>query len=73
MTMSSFVLPPIGFSPTPSVQFIHNEDDDFSSTPMFLVANTCVNYIKLPLHASYQLFKQKFDFALGNTYGFGRA
>uniref|UniRef100_UPI003AAF346D G2/M phase-specific E3 ubiquitin-protein ligase-like n=1 Tax=Centroberyx gerrardi TaxID=166262 RepID=UPI003AAF346D len=67
------VVPPIGFSPTPSVQFIHKGDDDFSSTPMFPMANTCVNYIKLPLHVSYQLFKEKFDFALGNTYGFGRA
>ncbi|XP_062320566.1 G2/M phase-specific E3 ubiquitin-protein ligase-like [Osmerus eperlanus] len=66
------VLPPIGFSPTPSVQFIHKEDDDFS-TPMFPVANTCVNCIKLTLHVSYQLSKEKFDFALGNTYGFGRA
>ncbi|XP_071777645.1 G2/M phase-specific E3 ubiquitin-protein ligase-like [Centroberyx gerrardi] len=67
------VVPPIGFSPTPSVQFIHKGDDDFSSTPMFPMANTCVNCIKLPLHVSYQLFKEKFDFALGNTYGFGRA
>uniref|UniRef100_A0A3P8S9T1 HECT domain-containing protein n=1 Tax=Amphiprion percula TaxID=161767 RepID=A0A3P8S9T1_AMPPE len=54
------VVPPIG-------------DDDFSSTPLFPMANTCVNCIRLPPHASYQLFKEKFDFALGNTYGFGRA
>ncbi|KAK7171913.1 hypothetical protein R3I93_004269 [Phoxinus phoxinus] len=67
------VVPPIGFFPTPSVQFIHKDDDDFSSTPMFPMANTCVNCIRLPLHVSYQLFKDKFDFALGNTYGFGRA
>ncbi|CAM4493866.1 unnamed protein product [Leuciscus chuanchicus] len=67
------VVPPIGFSPTPSVQFIHKGEDDFSSTPMFPMANTCVNCIRLPLHVSYQLFKEKFDFALGNTYGFGRA
>uniref|UniRef100_A0A3P9J1B1 HECT domain-containing protein n=1 Tax=Oryzias latipes TaxID=8090 RepID=A0A3P9J1B1_ORYLA len=62
----------IGFSPTPSVQFMHNEDDDFFSS-MFPMANTCVNCIKLPLHTSYQLFREKFDFALGNTHGFGRA
>uniref|UniRef100_A0A3P8RJW6 HECT domain-containing protein n=1 Tax=Amphiprion percula TaxID=161767 RepID=A0A3P8RJW6_AMPPE len=66
------VVPPIGFSPSPSVEFIHKGDDDFSSTPLFPMANTCVNCIRLPLHASYQLFKEKFDFALGNTYGFGR-
>ncbi|KAJ8273933.1 hypothetical protein GJAV_G00107130 [Gymnothorax javanicus] len=67
------VVPPIGFSPSPSVEFIHKGDDDFSSTPLFPMANTCVNCIRLPLHVSYQLFKEKFDFALGNTYGFGRA
>ncbi|XP_023805819.1 G2/M phase-specific E3 ubiquitin-protein ligase-like [Oryzias latipes] len=48
------VVPAIGFSPTPSVQFMHNEDDDFFSS-MFPMANTCVNCIKLPLHTSYQL------------------
>lgn len=65
------MVPPIGFSPTPSVHFIHKDDDDFSSP--FPMANTCINSIKLPLHTSYQVFKEKFDFALGNTYGFGRA
>uniref|UniRef100_A0A3Q2QF75 HECT domain-containing protein n=1 Tax=Fundulus heteroclitus TaxID=8078 RepID=A0A3Q2QF75_FUNHE len=54
------------FSPTPCVQFIHKDDDDFSSP--FPMANTCINSIKLPLHTSYQVFKEKFDFALGNTY-----
>ncbi|KAL7394479.1 hypothetical protein ABVT39_026611 [Epinephelus coioides] len=34
------VVPPIGFSPTPSVQFIHKGDDGFS-TSMFPLANTC--------------------------------
>ncbi|KAI4810862.1 hypothetical protein KUCAC02_013790 [Chaenocephalus aceratus] len=28
------VVPPIGFSPTPSVEFIHNGEDDFASTPL---------------------------------------
>uniref|UniRef100_A0A3Q2WT12 HECT domain-containing protein n=1 Tax=Haplochromis burtoni TaxID=8153 RepID=A0A3Q2WT12_HAPBU len=59
-------VPPIGFSPAPSIEFIHRGDDDFSSTPIFPLANTCVNCIRLPLHVSYQLFKEKFDFALGN-------
>ncbi|KAI4806052.1 hypothetical protein KUCAC02_010643 [Chaenocephalus aceratus] len=67
------VVPPIGFSPTPSVEFIHNGEDDFASTPLFPIANTCVNCIGLPLHVSYGVFKDKFDLALGNTYGFGRS
>ncbi|KAI9531108.1 hypothetical protein NQZ68_000602 [Dissostichus eleginoides] len=44
------VVPPIGFSPTPSVEFIQNGEDDFASTPLFPIANTCVNCIRLPLH-----------------------
>ncbi|XP_063755391.1 uncharacterized protein LOC134874991 [Eleginops maclovinus] len=67
------VVPPIGFSPTPSVEFIHKGEDDYASTPLFPMANTCVNCIRLPLHVSYELFKDKFDFALGNTHGFGRS
>ncbi|KAJ4934037.1 hypothetical protein JOQ06_006844 [Pogonophryne albipinna] len=67
------VVPPIGFSATPSVEFIHNGEDDFASTPLFPIANTCVNCIRLPLHVSYEVFKDKSDFALGNTYGFGRS
>ncbi|KAG7470308.1 G2 M phase-specific E3 ubiquitin-protein ligase-like [Solea senegalensis] len=54
------VVPPTGLSRSPSVEFIHKEDDDFSSTPLFPMANTCVNCIRLPLHVSYQLFKEKF-------------
>ncbi|XP_034078711.1 G2/M phase-specific E3 ubiquitin-protein ligase-like [Gymnodraco acuticeps] len=72
-TTGATVVPPIGFSPTPSVEFIHNGEDDFASTPLFPIANTCVNCIRLPLHESYGVFKDKFDFALGNTYGFGRS
>ncbi|KAI4800069.1 hypothetical protein KUCAC02_016606 [Chaenocephalus aceratus] len=67
------VVPPIGFSPTPSVEFIHNGEDDFASTPLVPIANTCANCIGLPLHVSYGVFKDKFDFAIGNTYGFGRS
>lgn len=66
------MVPPIGCRPTPTVEFIHEEDDDFSFTPMFPIANTCVNCIKLPLHVSYELFKEKFDFSLGYTHVFGR-
>lgn len=67
------VVPPVGFSPSPSVEFLHEGDEDFSPIPMFPMANTCINCIRLPLHKSYEDFKAKFDFALGNTYGFGKA
>ncbi|XP_076141258.1 uncharacterized protein LOC143123864 isoform X2 [Alosa pseudoharengus] len=65
------MVPPVGFSPCPSVEFIHN-GADCTSTPMFPTANTCINTIRLPLHDSYKQFKEKFDFALANTYGFGQ-
>ncbi|XP_061526049.1 LOW QUALITY PROTEIN: G2/M phase-specific E3 ubiquitin-protein ligase-like [Phycodurus eques] len=67
----------IGLSPEGSNKraaeemFLHQGDDDAFS--LFPLANTCINCIKLPLYASYELFKEKFDFAFGNTYGFGRA
>lgn len=35
------------------------------------MSNTCINYMKLPLHVSYQAFKESIQFALGNTKGFG--
>ncbi|CAL8301751.1 unnamed protein product [Gadus morhua 'NCC'] len=64
-------IPPIGFNPTPSIDFLHeNGHQDTSSLP---IANTCINCLNLPLHTSYAVFKDKMDFALGNTHGFGRA
>ncbi|KAK0153676.1 G2/M phase-specific E3 ubiquitin-protein ligase [Merluccius polli] len=64
-------IPPIGFNPTPSIDFLHeNEHQDTSSLP---IANTCINCLNLPLHTSYAVFKDKMDFALGNTHWFGRA
>lgn len=54
--------PPIGFYLASSIEFIPGGDD--FSAPAFPLANICVNCIKLPLHVSYQLFNDKFDFPL---------
>uniref|UniRef100_A0A3Q0R9L2 HECT domain-containing protein n=1 Tax=Amphilophus citrinellus TaxID=61819 RepID=A0A3Q0R9L2_AMPCI len=65
-------VPPIGFSPAHPLSLFIKE---MTISPMHQfspLANTCVNCMRLPLHVSYQFFKEKFDFALGNTYGFGR-
>uniref|UniRef100_A0A8C4YW66 HECT domain-containing protein n=1 Tax=Gadus morhua TaxID=8049 RepID=A0A8C4YW66_GADMO len=60
-----------GFNPTPSIDFLHeNGHQDTSSLP---IANTYINCLNLPLHTSYAVFKDKMDFASGNTHGFGRA
>uniref|UniRef100_A0A3Q2ZKE7 HECT-type E3 ubiquitin transferase n=1 Tax=Kryptolebias marmoratus TaxID=37003 RepID=A0A3Q2ZKE7_KRYMA len=65
-------VPAIGFSPQPSVEFLHHEAG--SGTPSkFPKANTCINCLKLPLHTSYKDFQEHMDFALGNTHGFGIA
>ncbi|CAI5682048.1 unnamed protein product [Oreochromis niloticus] len=65
-------VPPIGFSPQPSIEFLHQEPDaqTMSKLP---IANTCINCLKLPLHTSYKDFQENMDFALGNTHGFGIA
>lgn len=63
-------VPPIGFSPQPSIEFLHQEHDA-ASTSKLPIANTCINCLKLPLHTTYRDFQENMDFALGNTHGFG--
>ncbi|XP_059409391.1 G2/M phase-specific E3 ubiquitin-protein ligase-like [Carassius carassius] len=63
-------VPPIGFFPQPSVEFLHREHDA-ESTSKLPIANTCINCLKLPLHTTYRDFQENMDFALGNTHGFG--
>ncbi|KAE8300718.1 G2/M phase-specific E3 ubiquitin-protein ligase [Larimichthys crocea] len=56
------VMPPIGFSPKPSLEFQRGR---------YPIANTCVNCLRIPLHQSYEDFKSNMDFAIRNTQGFG--
>ncbi|KAI4797185.1 hypothetical protein KUCAC02_025267 [Chaenocephalus aceratus] len=67
------VIPPIGFQPMPSIDFLHEEEYGDSAVSNLPLANTCINCLKLPLHSSYSVFKAKLDFAFANTHGFGRA
>lgn len=57
-------LPPIAFSPQPSLEFLHQEGK-------YPVANTCINCLRLPIHKTYDDFKLNMDFAVGNSQGFG--
>ncbi|XP_078139955.1 G2/M phase-specific E3 ubiquitin-protein ligase [Centroberyx gerrardi] len=52
------VVPPIGFSPKPSLEFQRGR---------YPIANTCVNCLRIPLHQSYEDFKSNMDFAIQNT------
>ncbi|CAM4609845.1 unnamed protein product [Leuciscus chuanchicus] len=63
-------VPPIGFSPQPSIEFLHLEHDAEINSKL-PIANTCINCLKLPLHTTYRDFQENMDFALGNTHGFG--
>nr|XP_033960744.1 G2/M phase-specific E3 ubiquitin-protein ligase-like [Pseudochaenichthys georgianus] len=65
-------VPPIGFDPPPSVEFLH-QNYDSGTTSKLPIANTCINCLKLPLHSSYIDFQENMVFALGNTQGFGIA
>lgn len=58
-------VPALGFSPTPSLEFI-----TYSRFPQ---ANTCENILRIPVHAEYTAFKSDMDFAIRNSPGFGRA
>lgn len=60
-------VPPVGFSPCPSVEFLHDSDTD----RRFPIDNTCINCLSLPIYNSYSGFKINMDFAIQNTQGFG--
>lgn len=63
------MVPPMGFHPRATIDFLH--EGSTHTTHTFPNANTCINCLKLPLYTCYNAFKEKMDFALGNTYGFG--
>ncbi|XP_058861715.1 G2/M phase-specific E3 ubiquitin-protein ligase-like [Acipenser ruthenus] len=58
-------IPPSGFHPHPSVQFLHN------GSP-YPITNTCGNIIHLPITTDYYTFQKNMDFGILNYPGFGR-
>lgn len=66
-------VPPVGFCPEPSLDFLHVNYQPGAVQARFPTANTCVNCICLPtMHETYSAFKENMDFALCNTHGFGQ-
>ncbi|XP_077958481.1 G2/M phase-specific E3 ubiquitin-protein ligase [Gasterosteus aculeatus] len=63
----SDAVPPIGFSPQPSLEFLHPS----GRAQKFPVANTCISCLRLPIYSTYSCFKSNMDFAIRNTQGFG--
>ncbi len=66
-------IPPLGFQPTPQIQFLHwpEENGKLSSLPK---GNTCANVLHLPVvHKQYAAFKESLEFGFRNAKGFGYA
>lgn len=46
-------IPPLGFSSTPVIEFLHSQD---ANRRVFPEANTCEVILRLPIHPTYSLF-----------------
>lgn len=58
--------PPLGFDVPPSIKFLHSDGK-------YPEASTCSLELSLPtIHSTYHEFKSNMDFAMLNTYGFGK-
>uniref|UniRef100_A0A8C4THI9 HECT domain-containing protein n=1 Tax=Erpetoichthys calabaricus TaxID=27687 RepID=A0A8C4THI9_ERPCA len=53
-------IPPLGFCPTPCLEFLHDDS-------RFPLANTCDNVIRIPLKQSFSEFKSDMDFGIKNS------
>ncbi|TDH05067.1 hypothetical protein EPR50_G00139810 [Perca flavescens] len=63
-------IPPLGFSPLPSVVFLH--ELPLRQARHLPTANACINCLRLPVLKKFEDFKETMDFALKNTQGFGQ-
>ena len=57
-------VPPMGFSPSPTIEFC----DEIK----YPIASTCSNVLTLPLNQAYEEFKDNFVFGILNSHGFMR-
>uniref|UniRef100_A0A3P9NPD8 HECT domain-containing protein n=1 Tax=Poecilia reticulata TaxID=8081 RepID=A0A3P9NPD8_POERE len=62
------IIPPAGFSPQPSIEFLHEQS--IHPSRQLPMANTCINPLKLPMLETNDHFKESMDFALGNAHGY---
>jgi len=66
-------IPPVGFSPSPSLTFLHDREVD-GTLSAFPKANTCSCCLELPVaHRSYAAFTDAVVFGIKNAHGFGYA
>uniref|UniRef100_A0A3B3X3V8 HECT domain-containing protein n=1 Tax=Poecilia mexicana TaxID=48701 RepID=A0A3B3X3V8_9TELE len=60
------IIPPAGFSPQPSIEFLHEQS--IHPSRQLPMANTCIHPLKLPMLETYDHFKESMDFG-GHFYG----
>jgi len=66
-------VPPAGFTPTPSLQFLHHVED-FGQLSKFPKANTCECVLYLPtVHGCFEQFMEAMKYGIANGHGFGFA
>lgn len=65
------VVPPLGFDPPPSIEFLHYQKELDSYQAPYPKANTCSMVLRLPIVDSYDQFKQNMVFGIRNSQGFG--
>ena len=66
-------IPVAGFDFSPRLEFIHEPDVGEQECSKFPKAHTCTCVLRLPLHATYELFKEKMEFGILSAPGFGFA
>ncbi|XP_071810893.1 G2/M phase-specific E3 ubiquitin-protein ligase-like [Apostichopus japonicus] len=64
-------VPAIGFQSSPQLQFLHDAEINEGQISQFPKAHTCACILKLPIHNSYELFKEKMEFGISSAAGFG--
>ncbi|PIK51156.1 putative G2/M phase-specific E3 ubiquitin-protein ligase-like [Apostichopus japonicus] len=64
-------VPAIGFQSSPQLQFLHDAEINEGQISQFPKAHTCACILKLPIHNSYELFKEKMEFGILSAAGFG--
>lgn len=65
------VIPPVGFTTCPSLEFLHDDDETKCKFPK---AKKCSCTLQIPLkHENYTAFVHSMNFGIKNALGFGYA
>ncbi|XP_071841181.1 G2/M phase-specific E3 ubiquitin-protein ligase-like [Apostichopus japonicus] len=62
-------VPAIGFQSSPQLQFLHDAEFNEGQRSQFPKVHTCACILKLLIHNSYELFKEKIEFGILSAAG----